>query len=267
MALIINIDGGSRGNPGPAGAGVVIRRDDGTLLYEAGFFLGRRTNNAAEYLALLKALELAAGLGEANVSVFSDSELLVRQITGQYRVRNQRLAELFETVQHWLLKIPCWQIRHVPREENRRADELANLAMDRGEDIVVVDNTGRAPDGQTPATKPSPSPQPPVAGPCEAVVLTASPAGKRAVRVTVVEQPACDACPAADNLPASFVVKNTLPPDVCIYAAHALLPTIIAILNTEPNEFAAVPTLTVRCMKPECGAAFHVAPVRSTNGA
>ena len=87
MQLVVNIDGGSRGNPGPASAGVVIKADDGTPLHEAGYYLGTATNNVAEYTAFIRAIELAAAMKPERVQFFSDSELMVRQITGEYRVK------------------------------------------------------------------------------------------------------------------------------------------------------------------------------------
>ncbi len=270
MALTLHIDGGSRGNPGPAGAGVVIHADDATLIYEGAFFLGHQTNNAAEYYALIHGLQRIAELGESNVTVYSDSELLVRQITGQYRVKNPNLARLFEQVQMLLLRVPCWSIQHIPREENRRADELANLAIDRGENVIVFDAKPAAasaapptpPAAEAPASEeqaaPDGEPAPP---PIEA-------SGRRAVRVTVVKRPDETACPVAVGIDGDgVVVESALPPGLCIYAAHALLPTIIAILNTRGSEFDAIPTLTVQCTRPECGATFHVSPFRTGNGA
>ncbi|KKL13455.1 hypothetical protein LCGC14_2525560, partial [marine sediment metagenome] len=97
MRVIANIDGGSRGNPGPAAAGVVIRtQDDGTVLHVAGVYVGRATNNVAEYNGLLEALKRAAALGADEIEVLSDSELLVKQMNGEYRVRNAALKPLFE---------------------------------------------------------------------------------------------------------------------------------------------------------------------------
>jgi len=265
LALTLHIDGGSRGNPGPAGAGVVIHADDGTLIYEAAFFLGRQTNNAAEYLALIHGLQRIAQLGESTVTIFSDSELLVRQITGQYRVKNPNLARLFEQVQMLLLRVPCWSIQHVPRDQNRRADALANLAMDRGENVVVVD---AKPSGTPPPSAPPPDPASGEAAAAGSPAPPIDPAGRRAVRVTVVKRPGASECPVAVGIDGDgVVVEAALPEGLCIYAAHALLPTIIAILNTSGNEFEAVPTLTVQCTRPECHATFHVSPFRSGNGA
>lgn len=282
MGLILYVDGGARGNPGPAGAGVVITTDDGTLIHEAAYFLGHQTNNAAEYHALIRGLQRVAQRGEQRVSICSDSELLVRQITGQYRVRSAPLSRLYEQVQLLLLKIQSWHIRHVAREANRRADQLANLAMDQQRDLIVFDaDSGQAqpvppasapaahvgqtppsdlaqaalPAGQAPAQPaPPPPPQP----------VTTAP---RAARVTLATEPRPGGCPARQPACAPFTVEMALPAGLCIHAAHALLPTILAVLNTPAGEFAAIPTLTVRCMHPGCGAVFHVAPVRGSNGA
>ena len=139
MSLVIHIDGGARGNPGPAGAGVVIRTEDGRPIHEAGYFLGTQTNNAAEYLALIRALQRVSRYDPQPIAICSDSELLVRQLTGQYRVKNPGLQQLFHEVQVLLLRVSCWTMKHVRREHNRRADELANLAMDRMADIVAFD--------------------------------------------------------------------------------------------------------------------------------
>lgn len=139
MDLIIHTDGGSRGNPGPASAGVVIRdAQTGQALHEAGYYLGQTTNNVAEYMGLLKALTLVAPLGADQVNLHSDSQLMVRQITGQYRVKSADLKPLLQQAQRLLLKVNSWRIEHVRREMNKRADELANLAMDAGKDVIVT---------------------------------------------------------------------------------------------------------------------------------
>jgi probable phosphoglycerate mutase len=130
LRVTINADGGARGNPGPAAAGVVIRSaDDGTVLHEAGIFLGKKTNNFAEYAALLAGLEAAARLGATEAEVLSDSELLVKQMNGEYRVRNAALKSMFE--QAWRLagKLRRFSVHHVGREENQCADLLVNRAI------------------------------------------------------------------------------------------------------------------------------------------
>ncbi|MCK4343326.1 MAG: ribonuclease HI family protein [Phycisphaerae bacterium] len=271
MELIIHVDGGARGNPGPAGAGVVIVEKDGGLIYEAGFFLGRQTNNAAEYQALIHALQRAERCGAQAITVYSDSELLVRQITGEYRVKSPSLAKLYEQVQILLLKVPRWTVRHVRREANVRADELANLAMDERRDVTVFDadaDTGgeasrpASPADQPSETEPDPSAPEEIAG--EVVVPKPE---RQAIRVTVTHSPDTAFCPA-DGIPRdAFTVSSTLPAGLCVHAAHAILPTLLAMMNTDPREFASVPTLTVRCAQPGCGAVFRLSPLRGPNGA
>jgi ribonuclease HI len=139
MNLIIYIDGGSRGNPGPAAAGVVIKTTDDVVVHEAGYFLGRMTNNVAEYSGLIHAIELAIEQEAQQVRIHSDSQLMVRQITGEYRVKSEDLKPLFEKAQALLLQLPAWEIQHVRREQNKRADELVNLALDRKRDVVMED--------------------------------------------------------------------------------------------------------------------------------
>lgn len=136
VTVTIHIDGGSRGNPGPAGAGVVIRAgDDGTVLFEGGYFLGRRTNNYAEYQGLLRGLAKAADLNADTVRVYSDSELLVRQMNGEYRVRNAGLKPLFAQARQLCGRFRQVRFTHVRREQNTDADRLANQAMDARADV------------------------------------------------------------------------------------------------------------------------------------
>jgi probable phosphoglycerate mutase len=130
-------DGGSRGNPGPSGYGVFIQDAQGQTLGELSEFLGKKTNNFAEYSGLLAALEFALSHRHSRLRVVSDSELMVKQIKGQYRVNSPELKLLYEEAKHRIAQLESFQIQHVLREKNRRADELANLAMDRG--------TGRTP--------------------------------------------------------------------------------------------------------------------------
>ncbi len=129
MKYIINVDGGSRGNPGPAGAGVVIRSADGVVVSGAGVYIGEATNNVAEYRGLIEALDRARELGATDVQVFSDSQLVVRQVNGIYRVKNAGLRPLFDEVCRKVGGFEKFAIDFVPREENTEADELANRAM------------------------------------------------------------------------------------------------------------------------------------------
>ena len=136
LRLTVHIDGGARGNPGPAGAGIVVRcRDDGVSLREAGFFLGKATNNQAEYSALIRGLEAAAELEADEVEVFSDSELLVRQMSGQYRVKNAVLRSLFDRARKLAERFGRFAVQHVPREQNTEADRLVNQAINLQRDV------------------------------------------------------------------------------------------------------------------------------------
>lgn len=129
-SLILHIDGASRGNPGPAGIGVVLWDEAGSIREEHQAYIGKATNNVAEYEALLFGLRKAKELGYAAVKVFSDSQLLVRQIRGEYRVKNSRLRQFYEQVQHLTRSFDTFEIDHVGREMNARADLLANRAIE-----------------------------------------------------------------------------------------------------------------------------------------
>jgi ribonuclease HI len=128
-SAVANIDGGARGNPGPAGYGVRIEQDDGTIV-ELKQSLGTATNNVAEYSALLAALSWAAERGLSALHVRSDSELLVKQMRGEYRVKNPGLLPLYEKARGLVRQIGRVRFEHVRREQNRDADRLANEAMD-----------------------------------------------------------------------------------------------------------------------------------------
>ncbi|HSB80992.1 MAG TPA: ribonuclease HI family protein [Candidatus Methylomirabilis sp.] len=126
----IHIDGGSRGNPGPAGVGVMIVGPDGQAREQIHRYIGEATNNVAEYHALLLALERARALGCTDLDVYSDSELLVRQIQGRYQVKNAALRPLYVKALERIAGFRHFKIQHVPREQNMEADALANRGMD-----------------------------------------------------------------------------------------------------------------------------------------
>lgn len=133
MNLIIRTDGGSRGNPGPAGVGVVIENADTNEVVEThAKFLGKTTNNQAEYKAVILGLERAVVLGATHVEVVADSELLIKQARGEYRVKNPDLQIRFAELKAFERQLPRVSYRHVRREFNKAADALANEAMDRG---------------------------------------------------------------------------------------------------------------------------------------
>ncbi len=129
--LVLQFDGGSRGNPGPAAVGLTLRTHEGQTVYELGEFIGTATNNVAEYQALIRGAEAAAAIGAGQLTIRADSELVVRQIMGIYKVRNAALQPLHAEALAQLNRIPKWTIQHVYRENNTRPDALANMAMDR----------------------------------------------------------------------------------------------------------------------------------------
>jgi ribonuclease HI len=128
--LVVNVDGGARGNPGPAAIGVVVQSPGGEMLEERGERIGHATNNVAEYRALLLGIERAAELGAGEVELVGDSELIVRQVKGEYKVKDATLRELHAEVKRALRGFEHWSIRHVRREQNAEADRLVNEALD-----------------------------------------------------------------------------------------------------------------------------------------
>jgi ribonuclease HI len=130
FAIKANIDGGARGNPGPAAFGVVIRNSQGEIIDEIMEYLGIQTNNFAEYSGLLAALEYAVREKYASLKVLSDSELLVKQMKGQYRVKSPGLLELYDRARVMVRKLERFSIDHVLREYNREADRLVNKVLD-----------------------------------------------------------------------------------------------------------------------------------------
>ncbi len=143
-----NIDGGSRGNPGPASYGVVIRDGRGEIVARLKKYIGRMTNNVAEYYGLIAALDYAESHGIRAIRIESDSELLVKQMRGQYKVKSEDLRPLFERAKKMSQAFDSFRIEHVYREQNREADALANEALDATE--------GKAP-GAPPAKKTEPA--------------------------------------------------------------------------------------------------------------
>jgi acyl dehydratase/ribonuclease HI len=125
-----NIDGAARGNPGPAAYGVVVRRPDGTTHESLGKYIGRTTNNVAEYYALIAALDYAAASGIKRLRIYSDSQLIVNQIKGLYKVKHPDLRPLHERAKKQAAALESFTIQYIPREQNRDADDLANAALD-----------------------------------------------------------------------------------------------------------------------------------------
>lgn len=128
--FILNVDGASRGNPGPAAIGVTIKDENNRLIEAVSMRIGITTNNQAEYRALITGLKKAISLGAREVTARSDSELMVRQLQGSYRVKNADLKPLYTEVVKLACSLSGFQISSIPRGQNREADKLANLALD-----------------------------------------------------------------------------------------------------------------------------------------
>jgi ribonuclease HI len=128
--LVVHVDGGARGNPGPAAIGVVVSQPDGEIVAEVSQRIGVATNNVAEYRAVLSGLEHAAALGAREVELVGDSELIARQLTGAYKVKHPALRPLYQEAVAALQRFDRWQVRNVPRAENAHADLLVNAALD-----------------------------------------------------------------------------------------------------------------------------------------
>jgi ribonuclease HI len=134
VKLVVNVDGGARGNPGPAAIGAVVQLPGGEVLEERGERIGTATNNVAEYRALLLGIERAAELGANELELVGDSELIVRQLKGEYKVKDATLRELHAEAKRALRPFDSWSIRHVRREQNAEADRLVNAALDASGD-------------------------------------------------------------------------------------------------------------------------------------
>jgi ribonuclease HI len=130
VKVVVNVDGGSRGNPGPAAIAAVVQDAGGGVLEESAEPIGRATNNVAEYRALLLGIERAAALGATELELVGDSELIVRQVEGRYKVKDATMKELHAQVRRALDGFEEWSIRHVRRELNSEADRLVNEALD-----------------------------------------------------------------------------------------------------------------------------------------
>ena len=143
--LTLEFDGGSRGNPGPAGIGVVVAAADGTPLVTLGRFIGRATNNVAEYRALITAMHEAKRLGATKVLIRGDSELVIKQMTGVYRVKNPDMKALYDEAQAVLRTFAAAKFTHNLRDKNELADALANKAMDRKADVTEIGGAAASP--------------------------------------------------------------------------------------------------------------------------
>ncbi len=183
MKVKINIDGGSRGNPGPGASAYVIKTPEGKLLAQEGHFLAHCTNNHAEFTALKRAAQACLALGATELDIRSDSLLLVKQYLGEYKIKNQNLKDLIGQIRQITENFKAVHIQHVPREQNKEADALANKAMDAKHDVGCppATQTQPAPGASVPAPQPQPaSPAPEVQPqPAQPAPQAAKPAAKK----------------------------------------------------------------------------------------
>ena len=130
MKLVVHVDGGARGNPGPAAIGVVVAEPGGEVVHAVGETIGEATNNVAEYRALLRGIELAREHGASELEIYGDSELVVKQVRGDYKVKDAGLKPLHAQARAALAEVDAWSFGHVRREDNAHADDLVNQALD-----------------------------------------------------------------------------------------------------------------------------------------
>jgi len=137
--ITVYTDGASRGNPGDAGIGVVFIDENGTMVKEISDYIGQTTNNIAEYTALIRALNEAIEMNCDEIDIISDSELMVKQINGEYQVKNEGIKNRYKQVQDLLKEFKSYTVTHVRREQNKRADQLANLGIDEALDDEEIE--------------------------------------------------------------------------------------------------------------------------------
>jgi uncharacterized repeat protein (TIGR04076 family) len=229
------IDGGSRGNPGPAGAGIQISDHTGKVVFAGGFFLGNTTNNQAEYQSLLKVLDLFEKAGAQDIAVFTDSELMVRQINNQYAVKSKPLKNLYNQAQQKLEAFDQWEVQYIPRSQNRQADKLVNRTLNAGREVIVTDILGLV--GRK-IDRPK----------------SVSPTGPAIVEVFVLKSPAKQSCPANMKRGQLFIFDKMAPAGFCTHACAAVVEVVLALQEEKTTDSS----MTVRCPKDDCGAVFEI---------
>jgi phosphoribosylglycinamide formyltransferase-1 len=143
--IIVYTDGGSRGNPGPAAAGFILTDSNRNQIQSKAFFLGQTTNNTAEYTAVIKALQAAKQIGAKQLTVLSDSELLVKQVNGQYKVKSEKIRPLFQQTINLIKEFEGCNVKYISRDQNKQADELVNQALNLEQDIEDIPHTRQTP--------------------------------------------------------------------------------------------------------------------------
>jgi ribonuclease HI len=262
MPWTVSIDGGARGNPGPAAAGIHIADPAGEVVFSGGLFLGRKTNNEAEYAGLLFALDLLAASKADDVTIRSDSELLVRQLQGQYRVKAANLQPLYDRAAAAARRFAECRFQHVRREENKLADKLVNEALDAVEDVIAADPRGlyaalRRARPKAGSTAPAES-----AGSTKTPAAPAAAAGLNGITVAVVKGPRSGVCPAGTRAGQTFLFTATTPTvGMCLEACASVIDAVISLQSAAPRGHARdLEPMTITCGRPDCGAVFQLKP-------
>jgi ribonuclease HI len=275
MPYVAHVDGGARGNPGPSAAGVHLTDESGTVILAAGLFLGHKTNNEAEYTGLLQGLELLAAAGARHVIIRSDSELLVRQMQGAYRVKAPNLKPLFDRAGSRAARFDKCEFQHVPRERNKDADRLANLAMDAVADVVEVDTLGLFAKVARPSVTATPAPLfPSQPGPAASRSLQPGSASSQRgapaptpvsqtpsrgdISLRVVKPPKPGICPAHMRAGAVFVFTDVVPAGLCVDACATAIDAVAALRSVLQDGGGPLEPMTVTCQRPDCGAVFQL---------
>ncbi|MDM8006399.1 MAG: TIGR04076 family protein [Phycisphaerae bacterium] len=270
MTWTAHIDGGSRGNPGPAGAGVSIDDDQGREVFGAGFFLGRKTNNQAEYAGLLQALKVLRAGRADDIRVLTDSELLAHQINGIYRVKSAELYPLYLEAQKLLKGFDRWEVRHVPREQNRFADKLANQAIDSRRTVLARDRLNLAGHAELdlPAAEPAGLFEKELsAGRQGASKKGQAPAGRpgsatSGIEVVVVRAPRKGVCRAGMKQGERFMFTEVTPSGMCVEACAAVMEAVLAVRDAAAAGVTCDEAMSCRCPHPDCGAVFDIRQVQ-----
>lgn len=276
MSYTAYIDGGARGNPGPAAAGVYITDASGQVIFSGGLFLGHQTNNEAEYAGLVCALDLLKAAGAERIRICSDSELLVRQIRGQYRVKASNLKPLYERASAVLAAFKQYKLEHVPREHNKQADSLVNQALDAATNVIPIDKLNlftqiRPPVvAATPAERSGPFGKPhhsastPAHG-SSRVATNLSAAGNARevpsvgmVSATVLKPPRSGSCPARHRVGQVFEFGHTVPAGLCVHACGAMIEAVLALQSVSASAAGPMEPITATCPQPDCGAVFQI---------
>jgi len=291
MPYTVYIDGGSRGNPGSSAAGVQIVDSTGRVMFAGGLFLGHQTNNEAEYAGLLLALDLLHAADAAEVLIRSDSELLVRQMQGKYRVKAANLKPLYDRAAAAVRRLSACRFEHVLREENQDADRLVNQALDAKADVVPIDpgrlwnrldrpaKTSRCAEKSGQQAEKSNRHADVAASNSLFAAAENTRAGRSTVEntstgvieVRVMKSPRSGAgvvagasgCPAGIRAGQIFQFANVVPTGLCIHACAATIEAVVALrsIAAEMNVDADVDAgplepITATCS--ECGAIFQV---------